>query len=720
MTAVAVSDSNNSREDFEGSPSFTSIVGGAGAGQEAVTYLEGSNSGSRKVVSSSSAGFWVNTASGVDMTSGDDRVWLAKIFLSDFGDLNSTGLRLRLGADTSNYYEYLVHDDGTRGDIDYPPLASWRIIPIDPNVVAWRDFVTGSPSLTAVDEFAVTAAVATGAAKAENLFMDAIDLGDGLYLVSGDGSDADGVWFDFVNYDQNTLSRRFGHFFEQLGIIFLRGKAIIGRTSGGSVTATEFTDTNAVIVIPESRVDNGWNEIEADIGNASTSINLIDSIFLCRGNGAAKHYFGTSAADTASDTVAIWGASPALRTGDAIIYSKEGGSANIGLTDATRYWIRIDSTSGDDTLFTFHTNRDDAYTNTSPVNLTNVAGVEEHSIIREIDSRGDFTQTGTSGSLLASGCTFENFRNFLLRTNGTLSAKIINAANIDLTNSGILVDADIQGGSVEEGNALVVTDDLELISDCTFSQKDNPSGDRGHAIEISTAGTYDLSNVLFNNYGIVNSFDTEDDVDGGTEQITISGHTWETGQAIYYGKEGGTESIGLTDGNKYYINKIDANTIYIYLNRTLAFAGGSLGRVNLTASGAGNGETHWLYAADCEILNSSGGSVTINIVGTGDVPNVRNTVGSSTTVNANTQITLTGLINPTEVRVYTAGTTTELDGQEDVTGGTFSFSRPQGTDVDIRIYAIQYLPADILNFTIPSTDTTIPITQFIDRNLLNP
>ncbi len=125
---------------------------------------------------------------------------------------------------------------------------------------------------------------------------------------------------------------------------------------------------------------------------------------------------------------------------------------------------------------------------------------------------------------------------------------------------------------------------------------------------------------------------------------------------------------------------------------------------------------------DAAVYNNSGaGLVTISVTSGGDSPTVRNGTSASTTVVNNTEITLTGLVDPTEVRVFAAGTTTpELAGQENVTTGSFVFSRPATEDVDIRIFAVTHLPADVLGFTIPAADTTLPIQQIFDRSFENP
>lgn len=81
-------------------------------------------------------------------------------------------------------------------------------------------------------------------------------------------------------------------------------------------------------------------------------------------------------------------------------------------------------------------------------------------------------------------------------------------------------------------------------------------------------------------------------------------------------------------------------------------------------------------------------------------------------------LTLTGLQNPTEVRVYEAGTTNELAGEENVTSGTFS-ATIQVNSVDIVIAALEYQNIRLTNVDTTS-DTTLPIQQRFDRNYSNP
>lgn len=85
-------------------------------------------------------------------------------------------------------------------------------------------------------------------------------------------------------------------------------------------------------------------------------------------------------------------------------------------------------------------------------------------------------------------------------------------------------------------------------------------------------------------------------------------------------------------------------------------------------------------------------------------------------------LTLTGLVNPSEVRIYDAGTTTEIGGQETITSGTFTTELDAGTypDVDISILCLGYQNTRLLGIDMSAGDVTIPVQQVIDRQYANP
>jgi len=131
------------------------------------------------------------------------------------------------------------------------------------------------------------------------------------------------------------------------------------------------------------------------------------------------------------------------------------------------------------------------------------------------------------------------------------------------------------------------------------------------------------------------------------------------------------------------------------------------------------------------VYNNSGGAVVINIVD-GDTPSVRNGTGATTTVNNNISITVTGLKDNTEVRVYDTSTLdntppystpTELAGIEIATDGSidnrsFTFSVAAGTGLTIRTFNTNWTAADVT--VAPTSSGSIPIAQQLDRVYTNP
>ena len=161
-----------------------------------------------------------------------------------------------------------------------------------------------------------------------------------------------------------------------------------------------------------------------------------------------------------------------------------------------------------------------------------------------------------------------------------------------------------------------------------------------------------------------------------------------------------------SDGSNHAI-EVSATGSYTFTGNSFNdYAGG-------TAGSTGN---------EC-IYNNSGGFVEINVV-EGDTPSWRDGAGASTQINNNVSVTLTGMPDLTEVRVYAAGTINQLAGIEIATAGvtasrTFSFSLPVATNTDIRLINKTYEVYELYDFEIPSTSSSIPISLRFDRNYQN-
>ena len=124
------------------------------------------------------------------------------------------------------------------------------------------------------------------------------------------------------------------------------------------------------------------------------------------------------------------------------------------------------------------------------------------------------------------------------------------------------------------------------------------------------------------------------------------------------------------------------------------------------------------------IYNNSAGAVTLNVTNA-TPPTYRNGAGASTTVTATVLITLDGMKDGSEVRIYRYGTLNEIAGIEQVTDGSeddrsFQFSDEAGNQVNIIVFNTGYAYYRINNYVIPSNAATLPIDQKIDRVYENP
>ena len=186
-------------------------------------------------------------------------------------------------------------------------------------------------------------------------------------------------------------------------------------------------------------------------------------------------------------------------------------------------------------------------------------------------------------------------------------------------------------------------------------------------------------------------------------------------------------TANTTAGNAFVISDIPSRIS----NCTFEYSAGHAIEITKTGSFTFSGNTFTGYLADntsgSAIFNNSGGPVTMSIVDA-SAPTVRNSAGSTTLISADVGVTLTGMKDNTEVRVFdnaTSNPQVELAGVENATDGTsnnrsFTFSLSAGSIVDIVIVNITYENQRIDAYTIPGSATSIPIQQRFDRNYNNP
>ena len=233
---------------------------------------------------------------GIDMTAAANLLWFVKVYVADFGDVDTTfGVSVGIGSANNAYYKYNLAGSGAALSVynKYPSQGGYILTAINPNIAAWRDGSgAGSPSLTAVDWYGAQCNMIVGSAKSENFAIDSIDIGTGLTMTAGDGASDPGAFPGFVEKDQDITTNRWG-------CVKGSGNAVQAwcLLTIGSATATEFTDTDSTVTFRDGYHSAGLVGVVVDIQNAS-SIMQIDCTII--GEGSRN---GVDANDTRPDFV---------------------------------------------------------------------------------------------------------------------------------------------------------------------------------------------------------------------------------------------------------------------------------------------------------------------------------------------------------------------------------------------------------------------------------
>ena len=89
-------------------------------------------------------------------------------------------------------------------------------------------------------------------------------------------------------------------------------------------------------------------------------------------------------------------------------------------------------------------------------------------------------------------------------------------------------------------------------------------------------------------------------------------------------------------------------------------------------------------------------------------------------IQASVTVTIVNLIAGTEVRIYNANTTTELDGVESSsTSFPFTYNYTGDYHVDIVLHSLNYKWQKLTNIELTSTAQSIPVSQIFDRDYEN-
>jgi hypothetical protein len=201
-------------------------------------------------------------------------------------------------------------------------------------------------------------------------------------------------------------------------------------------------------------------------------------------------------------------------------------------------------------------------------------------------------------------------------------------------NGGSLQACGLSGQTTEPGEALVKTNTTANIDNCEFTL-DTANDETGHAIEVDTAGSYTLDGNTLTGYWASPSnetgatFHTQTGIEPTTDVVTTDGnHGFTTGDEVYYEDGGLTDSIGLTDQARYYVDVLSVTTFTVHRSKAEAVASGT----PIALSDGAAGQTQSFYSGNAAVVNSSGGGVTLTVGSGGTAPSVRNIGASTTTI----------------------------------------------------------------------------------------
>ena len=373
--------------------------------------------------------------------------------------------------------------------------------------------------------------------------------------------------------------------------------------------------------------------------------------------------------------------------------------------------IDISDTSNDNTIGAFDPTDITAYAHGSV--RTNIAGTQT---LSSFFQRAFLFTTTKGSSNLPTFTGVSNFDDAILAVQGTSYTNKIGAW---LTKSGssFFVPCPFSFG---DGNTAITFNDngASVVSPASNSQNQENFRLTNDAMRIYL----DMRNNAADSVVLSGSYvwGTAADWDFNQSRLStclLSGNFTGMGDFKIGSSVTASGSFNLSTGKRVKCNGANINSITvtgglnIETNTVTSFS-------NISVTGAMDFDTAGTYTlTNCtvnEITNSSGGAIIINNSGS---TITTNTGPNITIVLPPKTLTLTGLQANSEVRVYTAGTTTEVAGVEN-SGTTFTDATIAVNSVDIVIHNVFYEYQKI-EAADTSSDLTLPIQQRFDRNYSN-
>ena len=289
----------------------------------------------------------------------------------------------------------------------------------------------------------------------------------------------------------------------------------------------------------------------------------------------------------------------------------------------------------------------------------------------------------------------------------------------------------------DDSNTAVTFIESEFAKD-DFTQilVDHPSTFfRASGINFTGVSTFNPGKIVFNNSSTTGSFiNCNFNTIGKTflqANVDISGSGWASSDTVFQsGSDLFDSAFRTTVGVSASVLVDDPSLIRecVFDNEgskhgiEVVVTGSYVFNANLFSNfDSGSNANEALY------FNPPGGTgdLTLQITDGGTNIEFRNASSGTVTIENNATITITGVVDDTEIRVFSTtdldpgGGQLELAGIENTSGGSFPFTLAIGTVVDIVLINLEYVNKRINNFTITETQD-LPVSQKIDRNYSNP
>ena len=121
------------------------------------------------------------------------------------------------------------------------------------------------------------------------------------------------------------------------------------------------------------------------------------------------------------------------------------------------------------------------------------------------------------------------------------------------------------------------------------------------------------------------------------------------------------------------------------------------------------------------VTDTTSNNLTISVSAGATVPSVRlgaGYTGTVTVVSGQATLTITNVVTDSDVVIYTAGTTTKLQDDQDIAGtsSAYTYTFVASTFVDVKVYRDGYVPYFVYGFELGSANASLPVAQVLDRN----